>query len=44
MRGSLACLLEGLGLLFGRQSAADGTGLLRSEVQREVLLVLVEQA
>lgn len=43
-------LLALLGLLqlprgiLGGQAATDGTGLLRAEVERHVLLVLVEQA
>lgn len=44
MLGSLALLFcDPLRIVLG-QPAADGTGLLRAEVERRVLLVLVEQA
>ena len=42
--GTLLCLLEDLVLFRRGQTAADGAGLLRAEVERQVLLVLVEQA
>ena len=37
-------LLQDLRLLLGRQTTADSTGLLRAEIQRKVLLVLVEES
>jgi len=42
--GTLLCLLEDLVLFRRGQTAADGAGLLGAEVERQVLLVLVEQA
>ena len=43
MHGALLGLLKGLlGLVLGKTSA-DGAGLLWSEVERHVLLVLVEE-
>ena len=44
MRLALLRLLQGLGLLLGRQTATDSTGLLRAKVEGKVLLVLVEEA
>lgn len=44
MNGALLRLLQGLLALVLRQASSDGTGLLWSEVEWEVLLVLVEQA
>lgn len=40
---ALSLLLSDEGGLVLGESSADGTGLLGSEVEREVLLVLVEQ-
>jgi hypothetical protein len=42
--GSLLRLLEHLAGLSGRQASSDCASLLGAEVQRQVLLVLVEQA
>jgi hypothetical protein len=44
VRVSLLCLLQYLGLILGWETAADGTGLLGSEVEGSILLVLVEEA
>ena len=43
MDGTLAELVGGLGTLVLGETAADLTGELGAEVEREVLLVLVEQ-
>lgn len=41
---ALLGLLKSSGSVLGGQTAADGAGLLGSEVKRKVLLVLVEEA
>lgn len=42
--GLLLCLLKHLSGLGGRQASSDCASLLCSQIQRQVLLVLVEQA
>lgn len=44
MGGALLRLLQGLAALVLRQTSPDGARLLWSEVEGEVLLVLVEEA
>jgi hypothetical protein len=44
VRLALLGLGQGAGGILGGQPPADGTGLLRSQVQGQVLLVLVEEA
>ena len=43
VRLALLRLLQLLGLVLRRQTTTDSTGLLRAEVERQVLLVLVEE-